>query len=193
MQKYSKIIFMSYDSNSITYAVSLHFSKDVNEIISAAVKDIAKTTGNSFIIENKIPPHITIGAFHGSKEKETRLLQIVADFSKAQKSGIVKYKEIGNFNGKVLFLKPEKDEYLLKLNDEIHKLLLTEFERGENGYYLPQIWFPHTTLATRLNQNQFTNALNAAQKINLPLDAKVCEIALYQCSPFLELKSFPIS
>ena len=183
---------MSYDSNTITYAVSVHFSKEVNEIIFTTEKEIAEITGNDFMIQNKVPPHITIGAFHGTRENESRLLQSVEDFTREQKSGIVQFKTIGNFNEKVLFLQPEKDEYLIKLNDDIHQLLLPEYEKGENGYYIPEVWFPHMTLAIRLNQGQYEKALKCAQKITLPLNAKVSEISVYQCSPFLLLKSFAI-
>lgn len=183
---------MSYDPNTITYAVSIHFSKEVNEVISATEKEIAEITGNDFMIENKVPPHITIGAFHGTKEDEVRLLQSVEDFTREQESGIVLFKEIGNFNEKVLFLQPEKGEYLVKLNEGIHHLLLPEYEKGENGYYVPEVWFPHMTLAIRLNQDQYKKALPCAQKIKLPLRANVSEISVYQCSPFLLLKSFAI-
>ena len=172
----------------ITYAVSLHFTPAVNEIITSAVKSIAEVTGNSFIIENKIPPHITIGAFHAAKADEAKLIQIVEDFTKTQKAGAVRFKEIENFNGKVLFLKPEKDGFLAQMNAELHNILLPEFEKAENGYYLPEIWFPHTTLATRLNQRQFEKAYKIAESIELPLETEIDEIAVYQCSPFAELK-----
>ena len=91
-----------FDSSLITYAVSLHFTHDVNEIITSAVKAIAEVTGNNFIIENKIPPHVTIGAFHAAKENETKLIKKVEDFTKSQKAGIVRFTKIGNFNGKNL-------------------------------------------------------------------------------------------
>ena len=99
-----------FDSSLITYAISLHFTPDVNEIISSAVKSIAEATGNKFIIENKIPPHVTIGAFHAAKENEAKLIQMVEDFTKTQKAGVVQFNKIGNFNGKVLFLKPLKPQ-----------------------------------------------------------------------------------
>ena len=184
---------MSYEKPFITYAVSLHFTQDVNEIIFNTMSSIADLTGNDFMIKNKVPPHVTIGAFHGTKETEGKLIQIVEEFSKTQKSGVVRFSEIGNFNGKVLFLKPEKDEFLSKINDELHKVILPEFEADENGYYVPEIWFPHTTLATGLNQTQFTKALELADKISLPLEAKIHDIGFYQCSPFLELNRFPVS
>lgn len=177
-----------FDSNLITYAVSLHFTPDVNKIITSAVNAIAEVTGNSFIIENKIPPHVTIGAFHAVKDEEARLIQMVEEFTKSQKAGIVQFTEIGNFNGKVLFLKPEKDGFLAQINAELHSILLPEFEKAENGYYMPEIWFPHTTLATRLNQSQFEKAIKIAKNIKLPLATESNEIAVYQFSPFAELK-----
>lgn len=186
------IIKMMFDSSLTTYAVSLQFSMDVNEIISSAVSLIAEETGNSFIIENRIPPHITIGAFHAARDDEGKLLRLVEDFSRNQKTGLVHFTGIGNFKEKVLFLKPEKDGFLTEINRKLHELILPEFEKGDNGYYLPEVWFPHTTLATRLNQKQFAGALAIAEKISLPLKAEACETGFYQCSPFMELKRFTI-
>ena len=183
---------MSFDSFLITYAVSLHFSQEVNKIITSSVYSIAKTTGNRFIIENKIPPHMTIGAFHSTKKNEPKLLQLVGEFSKNQKSGIIQFSEIGNFNNKVLFLKPEKDQFLSEINKKLHELILPKFEKGENGYYTPENWVPHTTLATRLNQKQHTEILNIASKIKLPLESNISEVAVYQCSPFAEMKRFDL-
>ena len=179
-----------FDSSLITYAVSLHFTQKENEIVISTLQAIADETGNSFMIENKIPPHITIGAFHAAREEEAKLLQLIENFAQGQKAGTVQFKVVGNFNGKVLFLKPEKNLFLSEINNALHTLLLPEFEKAENGYYLPDIWFPHTTLATRLNQNQFSAAKEIAKQISLPLEAAIEELAVYQCSPFLELKKF---
>ena len=101
-----------FDSSLITYAVSLHFSRKVNEIVISTLQAIADETGNRFMIENKIPPHITIGAFHAAREEEAKLLQLVEKLARGQKAGSVQFVEVGNFNGKVLFLKPEKNLFL---------------------------------------------------------------------------------
>ena len=184
---------MNFDSSLITYAVSLHFSKDSSDIISQAVSSIAQATGNDFIIGNKIPPHMTIGAFHAAKENGARILQLVEEFAEKQTAGFVQFAEIADFKNKVLFLKGEKDAFLSEMNAELHKIVLPEFEKGENGYYLPEIWFPHTTLATRLNKTQFEKAQSLAEKITLPLKAKACEIGFYQCSPFVEVARFQLA
>jgi len=182
-----------FDSSLITYAVSLHFSQKVNEIVISTLQAIADEIGNRFMIDNKIPPHITIGAFHATREEEAKLLQLVEEFAQGQKAGSVQFSKVGDFNGKVLFLQPEKNNFLSEINKKLHTLLLPEFEKAENGYYLPDIWFPHTTLATRLNQSQFSVAEEIAKKISLPLEAAIEELAVYQCSPFLELKKFGLN
>ena len=184
---------MSFTPTLTTYAISLHFPPGVNEIITSAVKSISELTGNTFILEKKIPPHVTIGAFHAAKEDEEKLIQMVEDFSKNQVAGLVQFSGIGDFNKKVLFLKPEKNGFLSKINSELHAIFLPQFEKAENGYYLPEIWFPHTTLATRLNQSLFSKAQEIARQIPLPLKAAVSEIAVYQCSPFSELKRFSLA
>ncbi len=188
VQKVMKETKNMEDSSLNTYAISLQFPQDINQIISSAVKSIAVATENTFIIEKNIPPHITLGAFHALKNDESKLILMVEEFSKKQKASIIQFKEIGNFKKKVLFLKPEKNAFLSQINSELHLLMLSEFEKAENGYYLPENWLPHTTLATRLNKSQFEKALEIAEKIRLPLETCASEIAVYQCSPFKELK-----
>ena len=97
-------IVRMFDSSLITYAVSLHFSQKVNDIVISTLQAITDKTGNRFMIENKIPPHITIGAFHAAREDEGKLLRLVEEFSRNQKTGVVHFTGIGNFKKKVLFL-----------------------------------------------------------------------------------------
>ena len=49
-------------------------------------------------------------------------------------------------------------KYISQINTELHAVLLPEFEKAENGYYMPEI----------------------------------NEIAVYQCSPFAELRRFSL-
>ena len=76
------------------------------------------------MIQNKVPPHITIGAFHAAREEEAKLLQLVEGFAQEHKAGTVQFSEVGNFNGKVLFLKPEENLFLSQINKDLHTLLL---------------------------------------------------------------------
>ena len=184
---------MPSTSAQITYAVSLHPAKEAEEAITSAVKSLAEVTGDSFILKSQIPPHLTLGAFHGTKEKEARLIQLLEDFAKEQMPGAIQYNSIGTFKQRVIFLQAQKDSFLTKINSELHTLLLKEFQQAENGYYLPQVWVPHTALATRVNQNRFAQALKKAEEIKLPLETQAKEISLYRCYPFTELKRIPLA
>lgn len=83
------------------------------------IKSIDEVTGNNFIIENKIPPHVTIGVFHAAKDDEANLIQRDEEISKTQKSGVIQFKEVSNFKGKVLFLKLEKKNgFLTQINGD---------------------------------------------------------------------------
>ena len=105
---------MSYNPSLITYAVSLHFTEDVNDIISSATKEIANLTGNTFMLDNKVPPHITIGAFHAEKKDEQKLLKIVQDFSKTQKAGTIHFTAPGTLIKRFFSLSRKKMIILLK-------------------------------------------------------------------------------
>ncbi|MCR5319173.1 MAG: 2'-5' RNA ligase family protein [Treponema sp.] len=131
---------------------------------------------------------MTIGAFRGAKESMSKVIQCVEDFSKAQKPSIVNFMKIESFKEKAVILLPERTSFLLDANKELHRIILQEFEKGENGYYLPEQWVPHTTLATKLNKRQFIQSLEIAKKIPLPLCTEATEISVYQSSPFTELK-----
>ena len=50
-----------------------HFTK-TNKIISDSVDSIAQITGNRYISENRIPPHMAIGAFRGTKKEKVENL-----------------------------------------------------------------------------------------------------------------------
>ena len=64
---------MSHNPANTTYFISLHFAPKTNKIIPDAVDSIAQITGNRYTTENRIPPHMTIGAFRGTKKKVENL------------------------------------------------------------------------------------------------------------------------
>ena len=98
----------------VTYAVSLHFPQEINEIVISTVKSISEITGNSFIIENKIPPHITIGAFHASKQNEKKLLWLVEEFSKLKRQVLFNSKESETSMEKFFSCNQKKTDFLQK-------------------------------------------------------------------------------
>ena len=43
------------------YLISIYFDEKTNKILQRYIDRIAEKSGNSFMIENKVPPHIILG------------------------------------------------------------------------------------------------------------------------------------
>jgi hypothetical protein len=53
------------------YAIVLYFDEKTEEIINSLIKKIADKTGNKYMVDNKIPPHITISLFQYNVKIDT--------------------------------------------------------------------------------------------------------------------------
>ena len=45
------------------YLISLYFDEKTEKHIRRFIKQVAKRTGNTYMIDGNVPPHITIAAF----------------------------------------------------------------------------------------------------------------------------------
>ena len=50
------------------YLVSIYFDEKTNDIIKRHINQVAEHTGNTFMTDAKVPPHITISAFETREE-----------------------------------------------------------------------------------------------------------------------------
>ena len=64
-----------------------------------------------------------------------------------------------SFLDKVIFIKPEVDEKLARLNKLLHEKFLPHFEPGDNRNYLPENWYPHIALGVKLSHEQFEEGM----------------------------------
>ena len=51
------------------YLVSVYFDKTAEHILQRYINKIAEKTGNSFMTDNNVPPHMTISAIEARSEK----------------------------------------------------------------------------------------------------------------------------
>ncbi len=182
---------ISYD----TYAVTLYFDSHTNELILEAIKDIAAASGNNYMPDNSVPPHLSLGLFHAEKEKEiTNLFEKFAKGLKAEAGNLcLNFNGPDNFADKVIFINVSRDEELMKLNQNLHQLFLPYFEAGDNRNYLPENWVPHIALAVKLNSQQFEKGFEAAKNFQLPKTAKITSATLAKCNPYNEVMKLTIS
>ena len=166
------------------YAVVLYFDEDASSKLNRGIKGISDVSGNRYMLDVEIPPHITIGAF--LCDEPTELLEKVREFAAQVKQFPVRFEKVGAFGTKVLFASPIKDECLASINVKINELLLGDFAPADNENYIPEKWIPHCALAVRLDDEQFQVAKEI--QLEFPLVAQVEKLALARCNPYKELE-----
>ena len=70
----------------LTYAVTLYFDEKTSGEIFSLTKELCDVTGNDYMIENSVPPHLTLGMFHVNEANEEKLEKLFAEFVAAAKA-----------------------------------------------------------------------------------------------------------
>ena len=52
------------------YLISIYFDEKTEQVMQSYINQVAKATGNTFMLDNNIPPHITLLGFQGKDEQE---------------------------------------------------------------------------------------------------------------------------
>ena len=174
-----------------TYAIVLYFDEGTNKIIDKTIKRAAALSGNNYMLDINIPPHITLGCFYS--DRHVNLVEKVESFAKSLSPFEVTFNAIGAFEPYVLFASPIKDDHLTQLNALLHESLLNHYEPAENANYLPDKWMPHCSLAVRLDAEQFAKVKTIEAEIELPFTTQVTKIALAECNPYNEIAIWNIN
>ena len=191
-----------------TYAVTLYFDSDSTTLIRSSISHLAEFTENDYMIQNDVPPHLTLGMFHASDSDSEKLENLFREFSKkAGRFFPVDFSGADSFLDKVIFLSLKKDSptftFLKDLNTTLHEMFIPHFEPADNRNYLPQNWVPHIALAVKLTHVQFEKGMfllgesekknDADKKSSLPQSAKVVSLGLARCNPYNEILRIPLS
>jgi len=174
-----------------TYAIVLYFDEITSKTINKMIERTVILSGNDYMLDINIPPHITLGCFFS--DEHVGLLEKVESFTKSLSPFEVTFNAIGAFEPYVLFASPVKDDHLTQLNALLHESLLNHYEPAENTNYLPDRWMPHCSLAVRLDAEQFAKAKTIEAEIELPFTAQVTKIALAECNPYNEVAIWNIN
>lgn len=174
-----------------TYAIVLYFDDTTNKIIGSMIERAAALSGNNYMLDINIPPHVTLGCFFSDEQVD--LHERVESFAKSVTPFEATFHSIGAFEPYVLFVSPVKDECLTQLNALLHESLLNSYEPAENANYLPDRWMPHCSLAVRLDAEQFAKAKVIESEIDLPFTARVTKIALAKCNPYNVMATWNIN
>ena len=99
------------------YLVSIYFDDKASKTIQGLINKAAYKSGNNFMIDGNVPPHITIASFQTQEER--KVIELLNEKIKVIESGMITFASIGVFKSSVIYLAPVLNDYLH--NSNVHK------------------------------------------------------------------------
>lgn len=171
------------------YLVSLYFDEKTNKKIQSYMECVVKYSGNSYMLDKNIPPHITLTAFE-SRADVACLVEALDKVISEQNPGLLHWVSVGAFFPKVLYLTPVLNEYLHSLSACVCAELASCNDTEIQFCYRPFGWLPHTTIGKMLSEAEMRAAFEGMQKSFSPFEGTVVKVGLSKTTPKEELKSW---
>lgn len=173
------------------YLVSLYFDESSNEKLNKYITQIAKKTENQYMLDKKIPPHLTIGMVECDDEQKA--IQIVEGMVKQLKRGLIEAVAIGAFKPHVLYLSILHNGYLNQLSITANDYLDTYGINHPDSMYKPNNHLAHITLARKLNDEQMLQGFHYLLTHFEPFDIEVKQIGLAKCNPHEDIQIWEVN
>ena len=167
------------------YLVSLYFNEEAALKIQRLINKVADKSGNKYMIQGKVPPHITIAAFHS--RDEDKVIEVLDHRIKAMKRGRIDWVSLGVFKSSVIFLMPILNEYLHNMSLSIYEGISSLENIDISKYYLPFQWMPHTTIGKKLNKEELYLAFQELDKEFSIFNGIVTRISLSKTKPYEDI------
>ena len=173
------------------YLISIYFDEKTNKELRRLINRVAEKTGNTFMLDNQIPPHITIAAMETRNEELA--IGALTECVKQLKQGTLRWMTIGAFLPQVVFVKPVLNEYLHELAVQINDTIKALPETKISPYYEPFSWLAHTTIAKQLSKEQMQEAFNVLQNQFHSFEGTVVSIGIAKPNPHRDLALWNLS
>lgn len=168
------------------YLISIYFDEKTDKQIRKLMKLVAEKTGNTFMLDNHVPPHITVAAIE--TRDETAAIATIEKCLQQLKQGELRFVSVGTFMPQVIFLQPVLNRYLhgiaATLNEALHELPETKISTS----YQPFSWLPHATMGKQLSEEQMRIAFEVLQQHFVPITGQVTKIGIAKLNPHRDLK-----
>ena len=172
------------------YLISIYFDEKTNQRIKEYMQQVAVKTGNTFMIDGNVPPHITVGAFETKNEEE--VIAALEKVLQEQKPGKVQLVSVGTFQSSSIFLSAVYSEYLHELCKNVCEVLENVDNTLLRSNYKPFQWMPHVTIGKTLSKDQQKTAFEVLQNCFGPWEAMVLQIGLAKTNPYKDIFCLPI-
>ena len=172
------------------YLVSIYFDEKTNRRIQQYVDKVAEKTGNTFMLDWNVPPHITISAFETQNEKWA--IEAMGRAVEKLTQGNLEWVSVGQFFPYVIFLVPVLNRYLhdicLYVNQELSQVDSIKI----SSYYQTFQWLPHTTIAKKLSKDEMRIAFEVLQDSFGMFEGEVVKIGLAKPTPHRDIATWEL-
>lgn len=163
------------------YLISVYFDEQANKNLQRYINMIADKTGNTFMTDNNVPPHMTISSI------EARNVDVIVPAFEALKdninAGSIQFVSVGQLLLYVMYVTPVLNEYLMDLENKVYNAVKDIPETSVSRFYKPYSWLPHITLGKKLDKEQMMIAFDVMRNNFAPFDANVTGIGLAKVNP----------
>lgn len=172
------------------YLVSIYFDEKANGRIQKYIDQVARKSGNHYMLEGNVPPHITISAFEArSEEVAVKCMQEV--FQKIPK-GSVQWASVGQFFPHVIYIAPVLNVYLHELSSVVYGALERVEDVRISPFYRPFQWLPHTTIGKKLSKEEMQKGFGVLQESFGMFQGDVVKIGLAKTNPYRDIVSMDL-
>ncbi len=172
------------------YLISIYFDESTNKRIRQHINQVAKASGNTYMIDEKVPVHITLSAIdtRNIEKVEQALEQMIHSLQR----GTLQWVSIGAFLPHVLYLQPLQNHYLFELMNSIYDAVSTVEDVTVRKCYQPFCWVPHTTIAKKLSQEEMQAGFEVLQRSFGVFEGTVTRIGLAKTTPYTDIRSWDV-
>ena len=172
------------------YLVSLYFDEKTEEKIQSFINQVAEKTGNTFMVDGKVPPHMTVYEF--ATQEEEKAIEYLKNAVANLKQMEVQFVSVGTFLPYVIFLAPVLDKELFNTSLATY-LNLSKIENCSiSKYYQPFQWMPHATIGKKLSSEEMKIAFEVLQNQFSPFKGTVTKIGLAKTNPYRDIAVFEL-
>lgn len=167
------------------YLISAYFDKKAQKTMERYIHQVAVKTGNLFMTDNHVPPHLTILAVEARSGEV--LLPYVEKLRGQLPQGTVQFVSVGILLPYVIYLTPVLNKYLQELSQKTYDAVSSIPDVSVSRFYQPMQWLPHMTLGKTLTKEQMRIAFEVMQEGFAPFDATIIKLGLAKTNPHEDL------
>ncbi|MDE7322706.1 MAG: hypothetical protein K2N73_08195 [Lachnospiraceae bacterium] len=170
------------------YLISVYFDNTAARKIQTLIEQIAAASGNHYMTEKRIPPHLTLCSIEARSVDV--LIPAVKQLENRLRQGTVLFVTVGQLLPYVLYTMPVLNQYLQELVFQVNDAVSGIPETAVSKYYRPHSWLPHVTLGKTLSKEQMRRAFTVVQDRFSVFEAHVTELGLAKVNPHDDVLRF---